>query len=162
LTLDVARSPTQTKLSVEDIVQQILALDTGLVFDSNWGERAIFFNPGRVLKKGVYIATFKERDGQNDRASNLNRGGLFRFNLGLTKATYFPLFGFPPARPASGQTIDTGHDFTAVDTLMPHPVYGWMSWVAIINPSGSSFERLKPLLVDSLEAAKSKFAKRNH
>lgn len=150
----------QPQLSVEEIAEQILELDVGLVFDSNWGERAVFYNPGRILKKGIYIATFKERDGQNDKASKLDRGGLFRLNVGLTKAAYFPLFGFPPARPAAGQTIDSDHNFTALDTVTPHPVYGWMSWVAIINPSQASFERLTPLIIESLELAREKFKKR--
>lgn len=147
-------------LTVEDIAAKILALDEGLVFDKNWGERALFYNPGRALKKGIYVATFKERDGPNDSASKLHRSGLFRFNLGLRKGSYFALFGFPPIRPAAGKTIDTEHDFTALDTLTPHPVYGWMSWVAIINPSGKSVDELMPLIVETIETAKVKFDKK--
>jgi hypothetical protein len=59
-------------MKVEDIADDILSLHPGIIFDSNWGERALFYNPGRVLKKGIYIATFKERDGANDNASRLN------------------------------------------------------------------------------------------
>jgi hypothetical protein len=40
--------------------------------DVNWGERGIFYNPDRVLKKGVYVLTIKEKDGENDSASRAN------------------------------------------------------------------------------------------
>jgi hypothetical protein len=147
-------------LTVEDIAAKILTLDEGLVFDKNWGERALFYNPRRALKKGIYVATFKERDGPNDGASKLDRGGIFRLNLGLSKASYFALFGFPPTRPAAGKTVDTEHDFSALDTLTPHPVYGWMSWVAIINPSRDILDELMPLIVETVEAARIKFDKK--
>lgn len=158
LSSDVAKAPSG--LTVEDIVSKILALDEGIIFDKNWGERALFYNPGRLLRKGIYVATFKERDGPNDSASKLARGGLFRLNLGLSKATYFTQFGFPPTRPAAGKTIDKVHDFTAIDKLTPHPVYGWMSWVAIINPSGESLAKLMPLIIETVQAAKIKFDKK--
>jgi Family of unknown function (DUF6194) len=147
-------------MTIDEIADAILALDTGIVFDSNWGERALFYNPDRELKKGIYIATFKERDGQNDKASDLGRGKRFRLNAGLQKSAYFSLFGPPPFRPASGHAVATGHDFTQSDVLMPHPVYGWMSWVAVINPSHATFDDLLPHLVQSLEVAREKFKKR--
>jgi hypothetical protein len=147
-------------MTIDDIAAAILALDPGIVFDSNWGERALFYNPGGKLKKGIYIATFKERDGENDKASNLNRGGRFRLNVGLPKGAYFSLFGPPPFRPSAGHIVATGHDFTKSDLLTPHPVYGWMSWVAVINPSQATFDSLFPYLIQSLELAREKFKKR--
>ena len=48
------------------------SLDGTVLMDS-WGERGIFYNPGHVLRRGVYVLTLKEKDGDNDRASNLNR-----------------------------------------------------------------------------------------
>lgn len=54
----------------------------GTVLVDSWGERGIFYNPGHVLRRGVYVLTVKEKDGDNDRASNLNRAEAFRVNLG--------------------------------------------------------------------------------
>lgn len=147
-------------MNVEDLANEILSLDKGVVFDSNWGERALFYNPGRALKKGIYIATFKERDGANDSASKLDRGGLFRMNVGLTKSSYFKLFGPTPPRPSAGHVVSTGHDFTAYDVITPHPIYAWMGWVAVINPSHETFLTIKPYIIESLGLAKSKFNKR--
>jgi hypothetical protein len=56
--------------------------------------------------------------------------------------------------------VDTGHDFTVLDQLLPHPVYGWMSWVSVLNPSAATFDTVKPLLVKAYELAVGKFAKR--
>jgi DNA sulfur modification protein DndD len=68
-------------MPIDEIADAICALDDGIVFSSNWGERALFYNPGNKLKKGIYIATFKERDGQNDKASHLDCGNRFRAAL---------------------------------------------------------------------------------
>lgn len=147
-------------MTIDEIVDAICWLDDGIVFSRNWGERALFYNPDHALKKGIYIATFKERDGPNDKASHLDRGNRFRLNIGLPKSAYFSLFGLPPFRPSAGNIVATGHDFTQTDVLTPHPVYGWMSWVAIINPSPERFDALRPHLDQSLVDARTKFKKR--
>lgn len=62
-------------------------LDTldGVVEVNSWGELGIFYNPGRILKRGVYVLTVKEKDGENDKASKLDRESVFRLNLGVRK-----------------------------------------------------------------------------
>ena len=108
---------------------------------SAWGETSFFYNPGRKLPRGIYFATLKDKDGDNDRASNLQRSDVFRLNIGISKLTYRSLFGPQPARPAAGGVVDTGHDFTVLDQLLPHPVYGWMSWVSVLNPRRITIQR---------------------
>jgi hypothetical protein len=56
--------------------------------------------------------------------------------------------------------VETSHDFTTVDKLLPHPVYGWMSWVSVLNPSAPTFEKVKPLLAEAHALAAAKYAKR--
>ena len=41
----------------------------GSILVESWGEKWIFYNPGHVLKRGVYILTVKEKDGDNDKGS---------------------------------------------------------------------------------------------
>lgn len=127
---------------------------------SAWGETSFFYNPDRMLPRGIYFATLKEKDGQNDRASNLNRSDVFRLNIGISKLTYRSLFGQQPSRPHAGGVVDTGHDFTALDQLTPHPVYGWMAWVSVLNPSAATFEAVKPLLSEAYSLSADKFAMR--
>ena len=60
----------------EDILQYCLANLEGTVRTESWGESGIFYNPGGVLKRGVYVLTVKEKDGANDAASRLDRPGF--------------------------------------------------------------------------------------
>lgn len=59
----------------------------------------------------------------HDMASDLDRPGVFRLNLGLPRARFRELVD--PA----GQ-----YDLTALDVLLPHPVYGGQNWVCVLNP----------------------------
>ena len=144
----------------EQILDYCLSSLDGTVLVDSWGEKGVFYNPGHVLKRGVYILTVKEKDGDNDKASNLNRVDAFRVNLGVRKATFQKLFGKVPARPAAGCVVDMDYDFTAFDKIIPHPVYAWMGWISVLNPSDHTFEQLKPLIQEAYEFSVEKFKKR--
>lgn len=84
------------------IIDDLCATLDDVVPKASWGETALFYNPGRTLPNGVYFCTFKERDGEHDRASVLTRDGVFRVSIGVSPATYVERFGPRPARPAKG------------------------------------------------------------
>lgn len=148
-------------ISIEDIITYVQTTHGDAIReDRNWGERGLFYNPGAVLPKGIYLLTFKEKDGPNDKASQTDRDGVFRLNLGLSKPTFRTLFGPPPARPPAGGIVTNGHDFTQLDQIMPHPVYGWMSWIGVLNPSQETFEQLKPMIAEAVGDAQKKFQAR--
>ncbi len=132
--------------------------DTVLV--SSWGERGIFYNPNNTLKRGIYVLTVKEKDGDNDKSSDLNREKIYRVNIGIRKNTFINMFGSVPTRPPKGGIVDMPYDFAKTDKILPHPVYAWMSWVCVLNPSETTFERLKPLIQEAYEYAKEKYSKR--
>lgn len=144
----------------EKIADYISSQYHGLVPVNAWGEQSFFYNPGGKLPRGVYFATLKDKDGDNDKASALNRAGVFRLNFGVSKPTYENALGKRPVRPAAGGVVNTGHDFTELNTLLPHPVYGWMSWVCILNPNKERFLGLRPLLDESYKLVVQKYAKR--
>lgn len=85
----------------DEILRYCLENLEGSTLVESWGEKGIFYNPGHVLKRGVYILTVKEKDGDNDKSSNLNRPGIFRVNLGVRKGTFLKLFGAVPKRPGA-------------------------------------------------------------
>lgn len=99
----------------DDILKYCLETLEGTVLVNSWGERGIFYNPEHVLKRGVYVLTIKEKDGDNDKASVLDRPGVYRVNLGVRKATFAVVFGSVPKRPAKGRVVDMTYDFTATD-----------------------------------------------
>jgi len=107
------------------------------------GGTFFFHDPGKGLPKDhrFPFATLVTSD-EDDRFSDLNRPGVFRLNVGVSKRTFQSLFG--PSE---------GHDFTALDRIMPHPVYGKMYWVCVLNPSDATFEAVKSLLAEAYQAA---------
>ncbi|MCL1786622.1 MAG: DUF6194 family protein, partial [Defluviitaleaceae bacterium] len=147
-------------MELQAIFDHCLQAFDGTILAKNWGESGIFYNPGNVLTKGVYMLTVKEKDGENDSASHINRAGVYRLNIGIRKSTFTQMFGHIPKRPAAGCVVDMNYDFTALDTIMPHPVYGWMGWICVLSPSAQTFEALKPLMHESYAFAQEKFRKR--
>jgi hypothetical protein len=146
----------------EKIIEQILNNYLDLKVDNNWGEKAIFYNPEDIFAKGAYMLTFKENDGKNDSASFLNREGIYRLNLKISHKSFIDLFKYIPNRPKAGEVVDTKHDFTKINELMPHPVYGWMTWVCVLNPTNETVEMLfkEGLIEDAYQAAIKNIEKR--
>ncbi|MDE6409529.1 MAG: hypothetical protein K2K81_04715 [Muribaculaceae bacterium] len=143
-----------------DIINYCLKNLDGTILVESWGERGIFYNPNHIWKRGVYVLAIKEKDGENDKGYGLNRKDIYRVNLGLKRPTFQKLFGPVPTRPAAGKVVDMPYNFTTINCLLPHPVYAWMGWVCILNPSESAFNKLKPLIQESYEFAIEKFKKR--
>ncbi|MEM7271389.1 MAG: DUF6194 family protein, partial [Pseudomonadota bacterium] len=89
-------------MTPEDIADWLSGRYDDFTRKEAWGERTWFVNPGRVLPSGVYFLTIKETDGPNDRASRLDREGVWRLNIGLPRPVFEARFGSPPTRPAKG------------------------------------------------------------
>lgn len=88
-----------------------------------------------------------------DPGSDLSRRGLFRLNVGVPLATYKALFGPPPPFPKDGGIVQTGHDFTAIDQVLPHPVYAALGWVCIVAPD-KTWPQAKAFLAEAFELIK--------
>jgi hypothetical protein len=112
------------------------------------GDTFFIYDPDRNLpdKQRFPFATIVTKDyGDFDNASDLNREGVFRLNVGVSRETFRSSFGDAGA--------EGTYDFAALDRLLPHPVYGRQSWVCVLNPSAETFERVKPLLREAYEIA---------
>lgn len=96
---------------------------TGTVPIDSYGERALYYNPGHKLNRGVYILTIKEKDSPNDKNSRLDSEKVYRLNIGIRKSTFLKLFGVLPNRPGKGETVGMDVDFSLPDRILPHPVY---------------------------------------
>lgn len=110
-----------------------------------WGDTFFIYDPERNLpdSRQFPFATIVNKDyGEFDNASNLNRDGVYRLNIGVSKETFERLF--PEA---------SHHDFSALDMLMPHPIYAQYHFVGVLNPGDTTFEELKPLLSEAYEIA---------
>ena len=92
----------------------------------------------------------------NDDFSDLDRPNVFRLNIGISKQSYLALFGVPISR-AQAHGSEPAYDFTVLDQLLPHPVYGRMYWACVLNPGKATFEtQVKPLLDEAYQMTVSK------
>lgn len=147
-------------MSAKEIELWIMDNYPGLIVRNAYRERSLFFNPDLSLKLGLYFATIKEHDGPNDKASDLSRAGVYRLSIGVGKNQYRLLFGDVPKRPGKGGVVDLDVDFTMLDILMPHPVYAWLGWVCVLNPTKHSETLLRHLLDGAYQNILIKFADR--
>src|SRR5215471_5770091 len=81
-----------------------------------------------------------------DNLSQLDRPGVFRLNVGVSRETFQALFGYLPGK-ESAKSAE--YDYAALDKVMPHPVYAPQSFVCVLNPSLETFETVKPLLAEA-------------
>ena len=127
-----------------------------------WGDTFFIYDPHRNLEpqRRFPFATIVTKDyGDFDHASNLNRPGVFRLNIGISKDTYRSLFG---PQPSPANIGNTKHDFAALDTIMPHPVYAPQSWICVLNPSDTTFQAVQPLLAEAYDLAVARFTRAHH
>jgi len=102
------------------------------------GDTFFIYDPERNLddRHRMPFATIVTKNyGDFDASSQLDRPGIFRLNVGVSRETFRSLF-----------SEDASHDYAALDVLMPHPVYASQSWVCVLNPSAETFETVLPLL----------------
>lgn len=114
------------------------------------GDTFFIYDPNGDLppNKQLPFATIVQKNyGDFDALSELDRPGVFRLNVGLSRETFKHLF-----------PEDETHEYAALDVLMPHPVYATQSWVSVLNPSDATFERVKPLLREAYDRATTRTA----
>lgn len=151
---------SMASLNENEIIEYCLAKFPDTVLINSWGERSIFYNPQNKLKRGIYVLTIKAQDGPNDKASKLDREGVYRVNWGVTAETFLKLYAVVLDRPKAGETVDIDIDFSKQNELIPHPVYAWMKWVSILNPTRDKFFESASLIDEAYELAKMKFSKK--
>ena len=145
-------------VSPDEAPDRLLAFDAELRSEAYYGERSVFYSPRGVAPLDVILASVKERDGPNDAAARLSRPGVWRLAFGMSREAFAARFGGMPTRPPKGCSVALpGWDVARLDELTPHPVYAWMGWVQILSPSRASFERLQPLLAQSLDVARARW-----
>ncbi len=113
-----------------------------------WGTTFFYYRPAADPPEAhdVYFATLTTADDAFDASSKLDREGVYRLNVGVSKQTFAKLFG-------SNRVEVEEIDCAALDAVMPHPLYHGASWLCVLNPSRETFEELKPLLAEAHERA---------
>jgi hypothetical protein len=99
------------------------------------------------------FATIASNGNEYEQVSKLERPGIYRLNIGVNRETFHSLFG-------KGKMDLSPYDFTALDTIMPHPDYSSQFFICVLSPSEASFEKIKPLLAEAHEVAMKRYNKR--
>jgi len=86
------------------------------------------------------FVTIANSDNDFDNVSNLNREGVFRVNIGISKETFKNLIV---------KSNDELIDYSVLNTFLPHPDYAQQNFVCILNPSGENIEITKKLIAEA-------------
>ena len=108
--------------------------------EENFGY-AFFFVGEDHLVPFVSIA---DSDNDYDSVSNLNHEGVFRINIGVSRASFDALFAN-----ASSDKID----YSALNIFLPHPEYAKQHFICILNPSGENVEITKKFMIEAHDLA---------
>ena len=100
------------------------------------------------------FATLASSDNEYDRISNLDRPGVFRLNIGISKKTFQSLFG-------RAKVDVNNYDFTALDVIMPHPEYASYHFICVLSPGEATFERVRLLLAEAYDIAVRRYSRQN-
>jgi hypothetical protein len=132
------------------IIQYILDTFADVETDNAFGYTFFYYKEEHKLP----FATIASSDNEYERVSDLDRPGVFRLNIGVSKGTFQSLFG-------TARLDLSSHDFTALDVIMPHPDYAKQHFICVLSPSDVTFEKIRPLLAEAYEIAVRRYIRRN-
>jgi hypothetical protein len=105
------------------------------------GNSFFYYAPEHIIPERTFgFATVVTND-LYDQFSGLDREGVYRLNIGVGGARFREL------------ELSTDNDFTALDRIMPHPIYGNVHWVCVLNPDVATLDTVKELLGEAYGAA---------
>ncbi|MCA9972656.1 MAG: hypothetical protein KC425_20700 [Anaerolineales bacterium] len=96
------------------------------------------------------FVTFANTDNDYDNVSHLDRAGVFRINIGVSRETFQSLFGPADSEPAE-------IDYTALDTFLPHPDYARQNFICILSPAGDHVVETKRLIAEAHAIAAARY-----
>lgn len=108
--------------------------------EENFGYSFFFVGSNHRLP----FVTIADSDNEYDNVSNLDREGVFRLNLGVSKETFGRL---------CANTVDD-IDYSVLNVFLPHPEYASQHFVCILNPTEENVEKTKQLIIESHAIAK--------
>ena len=99
------------------------------------------------------FATIASNGNEYEQISKLDRPGVYRLNIGVSRETFRSLFGTKKINPGD-------YDFTILDTLLPHPDYSSQFFLCVLSPSEATFERVRPMLAEAYDIAMNRYNRR--
>lgn len=88
-------------------------------------------------------------DNEHDDVSNLDRDGVFRVNIGVSRETFDNLLDHSDSASAD-------IDYSALNIFLPHPHYSRQNFVCILNPGDDNVEETKRLIAEAHSIAEAR------
>lgn len=103
----------------------------------SWGDHFFYYAPdGQVPRNRQPYATIITKNYPGDTRSRLDGDGRWRLNIHVGTEVFTDLIGY-----RSKEIDESGTDYSATDSFLPHPMYGAYGWVCIVNPASATIER---------------------
>jgi hypothetical protein len=131
-------------LQVEEFVMELEAVQRV----ENFGYTFFFVGDDHRLP----FVTIGHADNEFDDVSKLDREGVFRINIGVSRQTYHSLVGN-----ASSEAVD----YSALDVFLPHPHYAKQHFVCILNPTGKNVDITQELILEAHSIASTRFQRKS-
>ncbi len=128
-------------------VEEFVAKLENVEREENFGYAFFFVGDDHRLP----FVTLADSDNDYDNVSNLNRDGVFRINIGVSRETFNNLVGESSAEPI---------DYSVLDTFLPHPDYARQNFICILNPSGENVKTTKKLILEAHSIATVRFQRK--
>jgi hypothetical protein len=121
----------------------------------SWGDRFFYYAPDLVVPQSQPFATIVTKDYPDDRGSRLDRPGAFRLNVGAGTAEFRRWVGHEPREPGADAV-----DPSVPDVVFPHPVYGHLGWLSVVEPGALSAAAVHELLTTAHRLARARYDRR--
>jgi hypothetical protein len=150
-------------MQIQDIIERLTAMDGVLVLKPQpgdgspeiaWGDVFFYYAPDGVVPKSQPFATIVTKDYPGDGTSRLSRPDAFRVNIAAGAEQFRTWTGFEPKDTASDSA-----DASVSDVVIPHPVYGNLSWLAVVNPGPNTAAAIEDLLQIAYGLARQRFGR---
>jgi hypothetical protein len=151
-------------MTIEEIIAFVRTLDGTLVLlpepgdgspEVAWGDAFFYYAPdGQIPAATQPFATIVTKNYPGDEASGLDRPGGFRVNFGAGRTAFREWTGREPGDPPGDE------DPSALDTVIAHPVYGSLGWLAVVNPGPSTDDITRILLEQAHNLARARRERR--
>lgn len=131
------------------ITNHIISAFEGVESTVNLGYTFFFYRDDQMHA----FATIASTGNEYEKISNLDRPGVYRLNMGVSRETFQSLFGAKKINPSD-------YDFTALDVIMPHPDYSSQHFLCVLSPGEETFEKIRPMLAEAYDIAVKRYNRR--
>jgi hypothetical protein len=161
-------------VTIDEIIEFVDALGGVLILrpapgdgspEISWGDVFFYYAPDGVVPRAQPFATIVTKDYPGDDDSRLDRPDAFRVNISAATSEFVTHIGREPRESATGDadpsTADPSTaDPSTADTVIAHPVYGNLGWLAVVNPGERTDSLVRGLLRSAHDRARARYQRR--